>query len=288
MRRPSLPVVLLAIAVSSCSVLPGEDGYLEGVGRIPGGDYEQIVALPDGVEVEFPDLAGEPLGRNADGARLLMIGDSIFASTSSRYGDEMCATLTQLGWNVALEAEAGSFVNFGQKVLRAKFDEGWDAVVVFLGTNFDGNVANYETRLRDIVEIVWPTPVLLLTTGMFRAEQAEVNQVIWTVRDSYDHVTVLDWSQILDTGGLLSDDGVHLSRNGRTVLAKAVARAIQFAPSDRVGACLESTFRDDSGVAGAMPTEDETSTEAPVESTAPPADPPADPSADPSTDTTLP
>jgi len=266
MRRPSLlaAVVAAAVALPACSVLPGTDGYLEGVGRIPGGDFESIVALPEGVAVDFPELAGDPLGRNAEGTRLLMIGDSILASTSSRYGDEMCGTLTQLGWDVALEAEAGSFVNFGQKVLRNRFDEGWDAVVVFLGTNFDGNAANYETRLRDVVETVWPLPVLLLTTGTFRDAQRDVNDVIWAVRDSYDHVTVLDWSRILETGGLLSDDGVHLNRNGRRVIASAIARAVQFAPTDQPGTCLDARFRDDSKVKDAMPTDEEAAADEPV------------------------
>lgn len=273
MRRPPLLVVALAVSLSSCGVLPGTDGYLEGVGRIPGGNFESIVALPEGVAVDFPELAGEPLGRRAEGTRLLMIGDSILASTSSRYGDEMCRTLTQLGWDVALEAEAGSFVNFGQKVLRNRFDEGWDAVVVFLGTNYDGNAANYETRLRDIVETVWPLPVLLLTTGTFREAQREVNDVIWSVRESYDHVTVLDWSQILETGGLLSEDGVHLNRNGRKVISSAIARALQYAPTDVPGSCLDARFRDDSKVKDAMPTGEEPPADgASTDTVAPPAD----------------
>jgi lysophospholipase L1-like esterase len=270
MTRSPLLATVLAVALAACGVLPGTDGYLEGVGRIPGGDFESIVALPEGVAVDFPELAGDPLGRTAEGTRLLMIGDSILASTSSRYGDEMCGTLTQLGWEVALEAEAGSFVNFGQKVLRDRFDEGWDAVVVFLGTNYDGNVSNYETRLRDVVETVWPLPVLLLTTGTFRDAQREVNEIIWAVRDSYDHVTVLDWSRILETGGLLSDDGVHLNRNGRRVIASAIARAVQFAPTDQPGACLDSRFRNDSKVADAMPTDDEVVADEPVETTVAP------------------
>lgn len=273
MRRHTLlaaVTVVAAVALPACSALPGTDGYLEGVGRIPGGDFESIVALPEGVTVDFPELAGEPLGRNAEGTRLLMIGDSILASTSSRYGDEMCGTLTQLGWDVALEAEAGSFVNFGQKVLRNRFDEGWDAVVVFLGTNYDGNAANYETRLRDVVETVWPLPVLLLTTGTFRAEQREVNDVIWAVRDSYDHVTVLDWSRILEAGGLLSDDGVHLNRNGRRVIASAIARAVQFAPTDQPGTCLDARFRDDSKVKDAMPTDEEVAGGEPTDPTVAP------------------
>jgi hypothetical protein len=112
--------------------------------------------------------------------------------------------------------------------------------------------------------------VLLLTTGTFRDAQREVNEVIWAVRDSYDHVTVLDWSRILETGGLLSDDGVHLNRNGRRVIASAIARAVQFAPTDQPGACLDSRFRNDSKVADAMPTDDEVVADEPVETTVAP------------------
>lgn len=244
-------VAVASLTLSSCGVLDaltGNDGYVDGVGRIPGGDFNSLITLPEGVEVDFPELLGEMIGPQVQGSRLLMVGDSIFASTSSRYGNEMCETLTKLGWQVAVEAEAGRFVDFGQKVLRSRQGEGWDGVVVFLGTNYDGNEMNYETRLRDIVEIVWPTPIVLLTTALFRDTQREVNDVILRVKDEYDNVTVLDWEKIAATPGVIGSDRVHLTTDGRAVLAASVARALEFAPDRNNGACLDSRFRDDSAV----------------------------------------
>ena len=251
MRRLAL-VASLSLLVTSCGLIDafgGDDGYVDGVGRIPGGDVGSLITVPEGVEIDFPELDGKPLGSMVEGPRLLMIGDSIFASTSSRYGNEMCKALTQLGWQMAMEAEAGRFVDFGQKVLRSRFDAGWDAVVVFLGTNYDGNEENYETRLREIIETVWPTKMVLLTTAMFRDTQAEVNEVIKKMRQEYDNITVLDWGAIAASPGVIGGDRVHLTQDGRSVLAAAVARALNFAPGREEGKCLDSQFRDDSEVA---------------------------------------
>jgi len=241
----------LAVGLSSCGVLDaltGNDGYVDGIGRIPGGDFNSLITLPEGVTVDFPELLGEMIGPQVRGSRVLLVGDSIFASTSRRYGNEMCDTLTKLGWQVAVEAEAGRFVDFGQRVLRSRQGEGWDAVVVFLGTNYDGNIVNYETRLRDIVELTWPTPLVLLTTAMFRSTQREVNDAILKVKEDYDNVTVLDWEKIATTPGVISRDRVHLTADGRAVLATAVARALEFAPDRNNGTCLNSRFTDDSNV----------------------------------------
>lgn len=261
------------MGLSSCGVLDaltGNDGYVDGVGRIPGGDFNSLITLPEGVVVDFPELLGEMIGPQVEGSRVLLVGDSIFASTSRRYGNEMCDTLTKLGWQVAVEAEAGRFVDFGQKVLRSRQGEGWDAIVVFLGTNYDGNEMNYETRLRDIVEIVWPTPIVLLTTAMFRETQREVNNVVVQMKDDYDNVTVLDWEKIAETPGVISNDRVHLTADGRAVLATAVARALEFAPDRNNGKCLDSRFTDDSEVLDddeIIPVETTVPTEAAVDTT---------------------
>ena len=59
------------------------------------------------------DLVGEIVAGN----RILIIGDSIMASTSSRYGGQMCDALVPLGWEVAVEAEPSRFIDFGNRVL---------------------------------------------------------------------------------------------------------------------------------------------------------------------------
>lgn len=260
MKRSSL--ISGAIAVSLAAIISwgayrfvvNSGTYLSGVGRIPGGDFNTLVTLPDGVDVTFPELIGKMIGPQIQGNRVLMIGDSIFASTSSRYGNEMCNTLTQLGWQVAVEAQAGEFIDFGSRVLGRRWEEGWDTAVVFLGTNFDGNIVRYEEKLREMFDVLSQNPFVVLTTAEFRPKQLEVNEVIKRLAEEYGNVTVLDWAAVANSNGLIGRDGVHLTADGRAVLATAVARSLEFARDRTNGECLKPVFRDDSKVLDAMPT----------------------------------
>jgi len=244
-------VVLLA-SCGSLDFLTGNDGFVDGVGRLPGGDFDTLVTLPPGVEINFPDLNGDVIGPQVRGPRILMIGDSILASTSSRYGNEMCDVLVPLGWQVEIEAEASRFAEFGSIVLKQRLDAGWDTALVFLGTNFDGNIDAYERDMRRIFEYLTPRPFVVVTTPLFRSVQNDVNDVIRNLADEYKHVTVMEWEEIAKNPGVLGKDHVHLSANGRAVFAAAVARAFGFAPP-ATGACLPSMFHDDSAGAGVMP-----------------------------------
>ena len=260
MKRSSL--ISGAIAVFLAAIISwgayrfvvNSDSYLSGVGRIPGGDFNTMVTLPDGIDVTFPELIGKMIGPQIQGNRVLMIGDSIFASTSSRYGNEMCNTLTQLGWQVAVEAQAGEFIDFGSRVLGRRWEEGWDTAVVFLGTNFDGNIVRYEEKLREMFDVLSQNPFVVLTTAEFRPKQLEVNEVIKRLAEEYGNVTVLDWAAVASNNGLIGRDGVHLTADGRAVLATAVARSLEFSRDRTNGQCLKPVFRDDSKVLDAMPT----------------------------------
>lgn len=244
--------VVFLPACGALDFLTSGDGFVDGVGRLPGGDFDTIVTLPPGVEISFPDLNGDVIGPQVRGPRVLMIGDSILASTSSRYGNEMCDVLVPLGWQVEIEAEASRFAEFGVTVLKQQLDAGWDSALVFLGTNFDGNIESYERNMRRIFDLLTPRPFVVVTTSLFRSSQRDVNEVIRSLADEYEHVTLLDWEVISKNRGVLSDDHVHLSANGRAVFAAAVARSFGFAPP-ATGACLPSKFRDDSAGAGVMP-----------------------------------
>ena len=244
--------VVLLSSCGSLDFLTGNDGFVDGVGRLPGGDFDSLVTLPPGVEISFPDLNGEVIGPQVHGPRILMIGDSILASTSSRYGNEMCDVLVPLGWQVAIEAEASRFADFGITVLDQRLDAGWDTALVFLGTNFDGNIDGYERDMRRIFDRLTPRPFVVVTTSLFRSAQNDVNDVIRKLADEYEQVAVLEWEEIAKNPGVISDDHVHLSANGRAVFSAAVARAFGFAPP-ATGACLPSTFRNDSAGAGVMP-----------------------------------
>jgi hypothetical protein len=183
-----------------------------------------------------------------------MIGDSIMASISKRYGNEACGLMVPQGWNVALEAEAGQFAEFAGKVLDLRWSEGWDAVVIGLGSNYDGNKERYRTAMEKAIARVSPLPILLVNTTEFRSKQAEVNAIIEELVDANENITLLDWRTISATRSLRSNDGIHPSPDGRVVLATAIARAVGIAPS-APGDCMKVNFQDDSRVLkGVMPT----------------------------------
>ncbi len=240
-------IVATLTGCGSLNISSDESEELFGVGRIPGYDFGTAITLPEGFEIELPEVAGGIIGPKVSGNRLLMIGDSIMASTSSRYGNEMCDALVPLGWQVAIEAEASRFAEFGVRVLdqRLKAEAGWDAAVVFLGTNYEGNKDSYAKQMRKIVAKLAPRPVLLVTTSLFRNSQREVNAAINVIAGESENVSVLDWETISEEKSVLNKDGVHLTDKGRSVFAIAVARALDIAPF-REGECLESKFRDDS------------------------------------------
>ena len=260
MRRNGFFVGLISTALAviisfgAFRFVVNRSDFLNGVGRIPGGDFNSLISLPDGVDLTFPELIGKMIGPQVKGNRVLMIGDSILASTSSRYGNEMCNTLTKLGWQVAVEAQAGEFIGFGSKVLGRRWEEGWDTAVVFLGTNNDDNMTGYEEKLREMFDVLSQNPFVVLTTAEFRPKQMQINEIIKRVADEYGNITVLDWAAVARNNGLIGTDGVHLTADGRAVFATAVARSLEFSRDRNNGQCLPSIFQNDSKVLDAMPT----------------------------------
>ena len=257
---------------------------LEGVGRLPGS--ADALGEEGGINVPFPQFDGKVLGADAKGNRLLLIGDSIFAGAAPRYGNDLCRALVPLGWRVAVEAEANQQIRFGREVLTERLDDGWDAAVVFLGTNFNGNFENYRSDLDRILTSLAPRPTLVLTTSLFREVQQQINSIIQSVVDNHQHVRILDWTTISAYDGVLSPDRVHPSVDGRAILAQAISQAAGVAPASP-GECLASQF-----------TNDKIDDVAPQDTTAPATDPDpgtvvndapvASPTTSPTTSTTVP
>lgn len=249
--RSFLGFCVLGGLLSACSVTGGANGQaiLQNVGRIPGINTSGGELLIDGQRATLSALEGSTVGTNAAGNRLLIIGDSILSGTANRYGGAMCSALVPLGWRVAVEAEAGQMVAFGRTVLRDRIYEGWDAAVVFLGTNYGGNQEKYERDLAAIVESLAPRPTLLLTATLNRPTMQQVNETIRTVASKFSNVSVLDWGTTSIQPGLLNRDRVHPSDAGRKVLVASIASAMGTAPVTP-GACLPSKYTDDSLVDG--------------------------------------
>ena len=252
--RTVATLIALSGIVSSCLGV-GSDAVrlsLTNVGRIPGINATSGAVVVNGVRASLANLDGPVLGTVASGNRLLVLGDSILAGTANRYGGAMCAGLVPLGWRVAVEAEAGQMVGFGRTVLRDRINEGWDAAIVFLGTNFGGSAPLYEKDLTAIVKSLAPRPTLLLTASLFRPTMQQVNQVIRIVASKNPNVSVLDWSTTSVQTGVLNRDKVHPTDAGRQVLVSSIASALGEAPTGP-GACLPAKFTDDSLVSDVLP-----------------------------------
>jgi hypothetical protein len=236
--------VAFAVGLSGCGNSDSDSfaRLLEGVGRLPGS--ADALGEEGGINVPFPQFDGKVLGADAQGNRLLLIGDSIFAGAAPRYGNDLCRALVPLGWRVAVEAEANQQIRFGREVLTERLDDGWDAAVVFLGTNFNGNFENYQSDLDRILTSLAPRPTLVLTTSLFREVQQQINSIIQSVVENHPHVRILDWTTISAYDGVLSPDRVHPSVEGRAILAQAISQAAGVAPASP-GECLASQFTND-------------------------------------------
>jgi len=248
-RWLAVGVAALSLGTLSCSnnSQGSQSGQLEGVGRLPGYDFWAPVTLPDGVALALPLPEGGPVGGRVDGNRVLLVGDSILASTAKRYGNEMCNTLEPLGWQVAVEAEPGRFAEFGVRVLQSRIDAVWDVVVIYLGTNYEGSESSLRSQFEQMFETTRGVETVVLTTGVFRDAQKTVNKVIKEVAGEFDHVNVLDWAPVTKVKGINSTDKVHLSDLGRAALAQTIGRALDYAPY-REASCLDPRFRDDTAI----------------------------------------
>jgi hypothetical protein len=189
----------------------------------------------------------DAVGASATSNRIILIGDSLMASASNRYGGQLCDVLVPAGWQVEVDAETSRFIDFGQRVLKSRLSAGWNVAVIFLGNNYDGDQIDYATRLNDMVIKMGDIPIVVLTVTEYRPSQQQVNEAIRTVADLHPNVRVLDWKTIAeaDATRILGSDGLHLSDHGRQALADAIGLTLGAAPA-QPGKCLSSEFTDDS------------------------------------------
>jgi hypothetical protein len=248
-------VCALLVACSAAASAPNDslDPTVTGVGVLPGSNPDSQVVETDAPTVpevaSTTTVAPQPqIGALVSGNKLLMIGDSITASAAKRYGGEWCNTLVPLGWQVEVDAEPSRFVDFGNDVLDKRLSAKWDAAYVFLGSNYLGDQEAYRKQLEKIVQRLSPIPVVLLTVTLFDDSRQQVNDAITLVSAEFPNVHVLDWGSIAaaDAPTILRGDGLHLTDQGRAVLASTVAGVMGKAPTEP-GKCLSTLFHNDAG-----------------------------------------
>ena len=259
-RREVTISVICALLVACSAAASGPDEshepLVEGVGILPGSNPDARVLSTEATStapaavVTVTTVAAQPaIGTLVAGNRLLMIGDSITASAAKRYGGEFCTALVPLGWQVEVDAEPSRFVDFGNAVLDKRLSAKWDAAYVFLGSNYLGDQQSYRKQLEKIVQRLSPSPVVLLTVTEFEDNRREVNDAITLVGAEFPNVHLLDWGSIAaaNAATILRGDGLHLTNDGRGVLASTIAGLMGQAPQPQ-GDCLSTSFSNDSGL----------------------------------------
>lgn len=241
---------LAAACGGTTTSAPPDAGTLGGVGQLPAPVASDVTGSMQPTTTRrgtsTTERGVEPIGSLVDGNRVILIGDSIMASTSRRYSNDMCEVLVPIGWQTEVNAETGRFIDFGDDVLDERLPAGWDTTVIMLGNNYNGDQAKFQAAMRDLVVRLSPQPVVLLTVTEFRPDRREVNDAIWAIAAEFDNVRVVDWAAITaDADELLGADGLHLTDRGRTALAFQVGLALGRAPL-QPGSCLRSSFTDDS------------------------------------------
>ncbi len=258
-------ILLLAVVLTACGeddlvAPPASVGTVPGVGVLPEAlsrsPHLEVTTTSSSSTVPRPTVTVDrtellSIGERVQGNRLIMIGDSILASTSRRYTGEMCLGLVPLNWAVEVDAEKSRFIDFGERVLNARLQPeagvDWDVAAVFLGTNYGGDIEVYTRELDEILTRLAPRPTLLYTVTEFKPNRADVNEAIRGMLAYYPNVQIIDWAQMTaDDPSLLSADGYHPSPAGISRLVLETAIALGGSPTGSGGDCLSSRFTDDS------------------------------------------
>ena len=248
--RSAVLAALLIVAVacgssdSEGATTTAVNGTVAGIGNLP--DQVSTTAVDSSSETSAP-VQSRPLtvGELSDGPRLLMIGDSIFAAVSRRYSNMACDRLVPMGWQVAVEAERGRFIDLGLRIVKKKLPQGFDAAVLFLGTNYGKKQDVYKEYLDKILDELAPRPVIILTATEYKPFMQEVNAVIEEEVRTRDNVWLVDWREISKTPGVLWKDGIHPVDAGNVLLMDSIIEVLGNAPGSDPGECLKVEFKED-------------------------------------------
>jgi len=248
--RSAVLAALLLIAVacgssdSDGATTTAANGTVAGIGNLP--DQVSTTTVDPSSETSAP-IQSRPLtvGELSNGPRLLMIGDSIFAAVSRRYSNMACDRLVPMGWQVAVEAERGRFIDLGLRIVKKKLPQGFDAAILFLGTNYGKKQDVYKEYLDKILDELAPRPVIILTATEYKPFMQEVNAVIEEQVRTRDNLWLVDWREISKTPGVLWRDGIHPVDAGNVVLMDSIIEVLGNAPGNDPGECLKVEFKED-------------------------------------------
>lgn len=203
---------------------------------------------PPPPELWLPEIPADPIGGKVSGNRVLIIGDSLMASTARRHDGEMCDLLGDAGWTVDVEAVQNMFIEFADDVLDALLNPNqgsdWDVVAVFLGNNFSGDTESFARQLDAVIERLAPRPTILYTMTETDRSRAQLNDLIRSRANEHSNIVLIDWSEhaATDPDSLLGRDGLHLTKLGRERLELLTVTALGMAPGTASAECLTPLF----------------------------------------------
>lgn len=268
-----MPVITLAVVSAACG--GGETSVPPRIGDVP----ETVAlgqlpeALSDRTSIPSPpttppasvtpttDAPVEPIaGAIADsvvGYRLLLIGDTLIASTAPRDDGIMCDVISDFGWTLEIAAEPGRFIEFGEQVLDERLEqsdgEPWDVAAIMFGNHFDGDLEGFVRQLETMLRRLSPRPTIVYTLTELNDDALAINEVIRELPRSFPAVVVVDWAAATEAAPdtLLDGGGPQLTGDGSGLLVMYTAAALGQTPGGErgePGECLPSVFVDDSAI----------------------------------------
>jgi lysophospholipase L1-like esterase len=242
----SFPFVALALAGALLATGCGDGPGVEAVGAATEDDDggaatrdEIPLEEPAGTTLSPPDTTAAALPEPELPDSVAVVGDSLTESAT----EEIEATLTQNGVDVvALDGltnrrmvrAAGDVVPGTEAVetILAAVDEPPDVWVIALGTNDVGGAATPDEFAADMRELLAllpaGAPVVWVDVWIrdMADEVVEANAVIREVIDERGNGHVADWYSRGAEGSAITDDGVHLTGDGRWIFARTILDAL--------------------------------------------------------------
>lgn len=134
--------------------------------------------------------------------------------------------------NATIDSKVGRNMSEGLRILRDWDDNGALAddaiIVVCLAHNITGSTIG---DAEEIVNMIRPGQSLVMMTGHGLSNMTPINEYLRGLPLEYSYITVADWDlTIAQSPGLLSDDGIHISKKqGNGIYADLILHALEAA-----------------------------------------------------------
>jgi hypothetical protein len=155
-----------------------------------------------------------------------VVGDSVILGAESALPDAL------LGWSTIVDAQESRLTGRTAEVVRSRRGEIGRVAVVMIGHN-SGSGENHEASIRAVLaELAGVERVVWVTAAEWSPGQIEFNDALAAVAESgeFPSLYVVDWALHNTAYPSYTYDGLHLTPEGREVLADVVAAYLGPAP----------------------------------------------------------